>query len=341
MEYLDIFSLVLALILGFMLHRSGLCMVRTVAEILTSRRAYMLAGILKSVLSALSVFMAWSLFTDDRTLFGTNYGLTCWPLLGGFLFGLGAGINGGCAFSTLSQLVNGRIWMLTTLAGFSLGIAGMSFTFANSVSFQVLPPLLNKIPERIRIIILILLVLLFILEIFRLWRSRPKSLTPRERLLSRNYRQSTYSLIIGICGGLLCIFQGNWTYTSMLKKNIQEATFSSDKVIILNLYLFFAVFVGMVLSVLLKGGIQLQLKPTKRILEYLIGGTLMGIGAVLIPGGNDTLILKSIPGLSLHAAPTLAALLCGVAVTLYVRSYVSGKTMKGVCKDDMCMVNDV
>jgi hypothetical protein len=42
----------------------------------------------------------------------------------------------------------------------------------------------------------------------------------------------------------------------------------------------------------------------------------MGAGAVMIPGGNDTLMLKSLPGLSPHAVPAFFALLLGVSVTL-------------------------
>ncbi len=60
LDYLTFISLPLALILGFVIHRSGLCMVRTVAEIYTRHRAYMLAGILKSVLWVLTVLLVWT-----------------------------------------------------------------------------------------------------------------------------------------------------------------------------------------------------------------------------------------------------------------------------------------
>jgi hypothetical protein len=62
----------------------------------------------------------------------------------------------------------------------------------------------------------------------------------------------------------------------------------------------------------------------------------MGVGAVLIPGGNDTLILKSLPGFSPHAIPTFMALLCGIGVTLLFMRLFTGKTLKVVCTDDIC-----
>ena len=104
-------------------------MVKTVAEIYTSQRAYILAGILKSALWALTIFLVWVFVTLDKTPFNGNYRLTYFTLIGGFLFGVGAATNGGCAFSTLGHLANGSIWMLTAIMGFSLGIAGMSLIF--------------------------------------------------------------------------------------------------------------------------------------------------------------------------------------------------------------------
>lgn len=70
--------------------------------------------------------------------------------------------------------------------------------------------------------------------------------------------------------------------------------------------------------------------------RHLIGGTLMGAGAVLIPGGNDTLILKSLPGLSPHAIPAFAALLFGICATLLLMRLFTGKTLRVDCTNDIC-----
>jgi uncharacterized membrane protein YedE/YeeE len=331
------FSLLLAGILGFVLHRSGLCMVRTVAEIFSSRRANMLAGILKTALWVFTVLLIWTFLLGDRNPFNENYALTYPAIVGGFFFGVGAAVNGGCAFSTLSHLVNGKIWMLVTLVGFSFGIAGITFVLGRPVAGQIQPSLLSDAPANLLIVLMILLGILMCLEIYRLWSSRTKNIGFRHLLFFRPYRQSTSSLLIGICGGVLYILHDNWTYTSMLKTRIQGAIISNDHLQLLHFYLFVAVFVGMVVSALLQKSVKLRIKPTKKWVEYLVGGAFMGGGTVLIPGGNDTLILKSIPVLSFHAIPTFAALLCGIAITLYAKRYVSGKTMKVVCNDDICM----
>ena len=42
-------------------------------------------------------------------------------ITGGLIFGVGAVVNGGCAFSTLTQLGAGKVAMVVTLLGFALG----------------------------------------------------------------------------------------------------------------------------------------------------------------------------------------------------------------------------
>ena len=70
--------------------------------------------------------------------------------------------------------------------------------------------------------------------------------------------------------------------------------------------------------------------------RHFIGGTFMGAGAVLIPGGNDALMLKSLPGLSPHAIPAFVALLFGVGVTLIFMRLLTGQTLQVVCTNDIC-----
>jgi hypothetical protein len=66
----------------------------------------------------------------------------------------------------------------------------------------------------------------------------------------------------------------------------------------------------------------------------------MGAGAVLIPGGNDTLILKSLPDLSPHAIPASAAMFCGIGATLLLMRLFTGKALKVDCTDDICRTED-
>jgi len=119
-------SLPLAVLLGFTAHRAGLCMVRTVAEIISTRKAYMLVTILKTVLWVMAVSVSIFLFLPDAAAPNQSSAITAAAIIGGFLFGVGAAVNGGCALSTLGHLANGNIWMLTTIFGFCSGVTGLS-----------------------------------------------------------------------------------------------------------------------------------------------------------------------------------------------------------------------
>jgi hypothetical protein len=43
---------------------------------------------------------------------------------------------------------------------------------------------------------------------------------------------------------------------------------------------------------------------------------MMGVEAVLVPGSNDTLMLRILTSFSLHAIPELVTLLCGIGETV-------------------------
>lgn len=78
-----------------------------------------------------------------------------------------------------------------------------------------------------------------------------------------------------------------------------------------------------------------------RLVQEPHGRRLMGIGAVLIPGGNDTLVLHGIPSLSAHAVPAYLAVLAGVFVTLLAMSWALGTEMKVDCTGDICKVREL
>ena len=167
-------SLPLAVLLGFTAHWAGLCMVRTVAEIISTRKAYMLVTILKTVLWVMAVSVPILLFLPGTATPNRSYAITVASITGGFLFGVGAAVNGGCAFSTLGHLANGNLWMLTTLFGFCIGVAGLAIMAPMIEPRQALTPLIFKAPKPLIFTVLALLWLFLCWEIFRLWKSRAK-----------------------------------------------------------------------------------------------------------------------------------------------------------------------
>jgi uncharacterized membrane protein YedE/YeeE len=331
-------SLSLAALMGFAIHRTSLCTVRTMAEILSSRKAYMLVAVLKAVLWVMAISMPIFIFIPETASSKLSCAVTAAAIIGGFLFGIGAAVNGGCAFSTISHLASGDLWMLTTLLGFCLGVACPSVMGPMIEPCQTVPSLLLVVPKTVFFSAIVLLWLCIIWEIFRLWKSRAKETSWNQLLLSRYYRLSTGALVMGFSGGALYAFHDSWTYTNALKREVQSLWFSIEKPVTIHLILFMALFCGMLLSAWQRGKIRFRWRRIRSWPRHLFGGSLMGAGAVLIPGGNDTLVFKSLPSLSPHALPAFVSMLLGVGVALLIMTFLTGKTVKVSCTHDICRI---
>jgi len=158
---------------------------------------------LKAVLWVMAVSVPILLFLPGTAAPNRSYAITVAAITGGFLFGVGAAVNGGCAFSTLGHLANGNLWMLTTLFGFCIGVAGLSIIVPMIEPSQALTPLLFEVPKPLIYTVLALLWLFLCWEIFRLWKSRAKGNSWIQLFLSRYYRLSTAALVLGFSGGVL------------------------------------------------------------------------------------------------------------------------------------------
>ena len=62
----------------------------------------------------------------------------------------------------------------------------------------------------------------------------------------------------------------------------------------------------------------------------------MGLGAAMVPGGNDVLILHDIPSLSPHAVPAFLAMLVGIAVSLMSMRALGQNIPRIDCAGDIC-----
>src|SRR5205807_1563956 len=93
-----------AAILGFAAHRASVCTVRAVTELTSSRTGYMFLSIAKSSIWVLVVTLPFFWLMPAASAKLSGWRLTDMALLGGFIFGVGAGFNGACAYSTMARL---------------------------------------------------------------------------------------------------------------------------------------------------------------------------------------------------------------------------------------------
>ena len=206
-----VFAILLAAVIGFAVHRASLCNVKAVAELLTSKRAHMLGSFLKTMLWVIAVTFAIEFFFQPVSARPLHlWGFSLRALAGGFVFGVGAAVNGGCALGTLGRLGSGELRMLFTLLGLVVGLAGGGYAQVRKwlpapegVDFGL------SMPPVLAIVVTAMLFLWALWELRRLWRKRNPSSTWREQVLSPGYRLSTAALLLGVANGVLFALFGS------------------------------------------------------------------------------------------------------------------------------------
>lgn len=323
---------------GFVAHRASLCTVRAVAEVLNAGTAHMLASFFKAALWAALVYGLLLLLLTPQTARFPAFEPRALAVAGGFLFGLGAAFNGGCSYSTLQRIADGDLAGLASIAGMVLGVLAWSALDARLAITQ--PVQVTALWTQIGAVapwLLGVLALLGAAELVRLWRTKPDSARPLRLLSAPSYRVGTAAAVIGVCAGLLYAIVGAWSYTGTLRRAIDAMYRLLPSPAALNWMLFAAVLVGMLASSLQRGSFALRWRPRGALAPRLAGGTLMGLGASLVPGGNDTLILTGLPALSGWAVSAYLALVGGVAAGLWLQRLRGAPYPNVTCVDGVCV----
>jgi uncharacterized membrane protein YedE/YeeE len=337
-----IFAIALAFLLGFAAHRASICTVRAVAEIMSSRSGSIFLSIGKSMLWVWVLVISVFAFMPAAGVELSGWSLTSTAVLGGFLFGVGAAINGGCAYSTMARFVDGDGKMLATIIGFAIGV--FCFVTLAKWGWLALPApapalvgsLLGGKWARVWVTVLACAFVAWSLyEIIRLWRTRPADARFIALVLAPRYRLSTAAALVGLPGALLLLIYGPISYTATFELIIQGALGMQGWPSAMRTILLFAVMAGMLFSTLQRGTFRIDWRPRSSWLLNLSAGVCMGLGTALAPGGNDALLLYGIPVLSPSAVPTFTALTFGVALGLVAMRRWFGIEPRVKCQNDI------
>ncbi len=326
---LNAIALLCVVLIGFAAHRASLCNVRAVAEVMSTGRAHMLWSLLQSVLwmAALTGLLVLAFGLAPRpTLTRTPIE---WAALGGVLFGVGAAVNGGCSLSTLHRLADGDLGMLATLAGFVAGVWASLGLFPEGALMRLLPEsalmrLLPAVSPWLRWPDLAPWVggLLFgwaLWQLRELWlRAQHGTATPLwRRVLAPTYHLSVAAALMGLAAGLLYATQGAWSYSNFLRGEVLHRAAHTTAPSAWHGILVLGLLAGMLVSALERG--SLAWRQPQRLTgwaRHAGGGALMGLGAALVPGGNDTLLLGGLPSLAPAAVAAYVSMVLGIALML-------------------------
>ncbi|MHC2791171.1 putative membrane protein YedE/YeeE [Mesorhizobium jarvisii] len=318
-------SLLMGLILGVSAHRAGLCTVKAVAEVMTSRRGWFLWSFLKAALWVTGLVGLYGVM-------GGGIALRQWPLdwiavLGGLIFGLGAGANGACVFSTLARLAEGHGVMLLTLAGWAIGIAAVHLILPDLPRQSNLA---NPLPAW----------MLLILGPWMIWEgARILQRLMREgwgQIGAAHWPLSLSVALVAVANFGLLSLDGAWSFTSTLICSVKAAPLVSCANDARLWLISSAAILGMTGSAFWRGSFRLRRVRAGAALRHSLSGLAMGAGAALIPGGNDGLILFGLPALSPHALPALASIVTGTALSMVAMRAFDWPMSTIRCEADIC-----
>ncbi|OBT06439.1 hypothetical protein A9265_16565 [Vibrio cyclitrophicus] len=289
---LFILALLCIFLLGYLAQTTGLCMVRGVKEAINGSPMFIIAIVFSGSL-------AWVSMGLGSVVEGRQLSIAFWPslfsLLGGFLFGIGAAINSGCGVSTVSRLARGEVVMLATIFGWF-------------VAWLVFAPVLPSELKGARLVLSEFSRYVFLGSI-------SFTIVVSCYFMNAVNRKLWLSMLgIGLTAGFVFLYEPHWTPSGLLKSmgtslwhGRAEAWPSSERFILM-----ISLLVGMVSAALFTGSFSLRLSSIRRFGKHLVAGMLMGFGAVMAGGGNDTQLLVAMPVLSLAGGFSVLSIIIGI-----------------------------
>jgi hypothetical protein len=243
------------------------------------------------------VLVTLSLSWPSHLMLPTDMPVSGRIVAGGILLGLGALINGGCYLGSISYLGTGNVNFLFTLLGIGLSTRWTGLTMRSTMNGMTGTP--DKWVAATGLIGFLVVLLLA-------WRSR-RPATRGFRFPLRGVWPWQYAAACcGVIAALLFACSPYWTYGHAIEALAHVDSQSLDwgqQVPAV------AMFLGVGGGALLAGRFVLVRPTMARALRCLAGGAVMAYGASCIPGGNDALLLWSIPGLTLYGFVAYAVML--------------------------------
>ncbi|MFQ3594668.1 MAG: YeeE/YedE thiosulfate transporter family protein [Sphingomonadaceae bacterium] len=293
-------ALALVFLMGFATQRGGTCLVAGIGAWMDHGRPDMLLAMLVAALAAGTILWVASLAGTPPPL-AASVAPGILTVAGGIVLGLGAMVNGACVFGSVARFGSGQIVYLLTPAGY----------LAGEVALARFPPLLEASGLRPLEPMAGALMAAGLLVAILLWLAAGPGTNVRPPLLHRMATSpSVATCVIGVAFAPLLLIAGPWTWPELVRELVAEPGKAAlaQRVSLLLTLLLGAAWGGWRGHRGRPAGIA-----AGQALRCLSGGALLALGARLVPGSNDHLLLLGLPFLLPHALVALAAMAAAVS----------------------------
>lgn len=307
-------------VMGFAIQRGGTCTVAAMNEIIDTRGCSRLLAMVEA-----SVWVCGGLqiaqVLDLLPIMPGGFRADSLTVAGGALLGLGALINGACAFGAIARLGSGQWAYLATPVGFYAGCLGFAAWWPSPPhrALETGSPVLHASSG---------VAALFV--VFVAWRVIRPLLPGRSAgavagLANRIWQPHTATTVIGITFLLMMLLAGAWSYTDVLADLARGMASGVVPRGVLGL----ALLGGAMLGGMTSGGLRATSVSLGQMARCFLGGAMMGWGSLLIPGGNDGLLLVGMPLLWPYAWLAFAAMCLAIGSGLLMRRLLSEPATRG------------
>jgi len=324
-----VISALCAGVMGFAIQRGATCTVAAVDEVVSKRRFQRLISMMEAslwVVGGLLIAQALHLLG----MMPAGYPIGWLTVIGGILLGVGAFVNRACVFGAIARLGSGEWSYIATPIGFYAGCVSLKYLYAAPAHQKLAygsPVLEAPFWVAALFVGLMLVRVIWALragsedETMRGWWSRVK-----HALTKRIWSPHAATTVIGISFFFMLLLVGAWSYTDVLA----ELALGMSRNLIARILLLLALFAGAMLGGCTAGRFRHVRITFAQSMKCFVGGALMGWGSLLIPGGNDGLILVGIPLLWPYAWLAFLTMCVSIAAAQLMQKAWTGPVSPGV-----------
>lgn len=304
--------LLLAFAFGWSIRRSSICVVRAMQRWIVRGKPDVVLSLASCAAWGTLVLLplAWWYGAPFSLAPALAVGL---PLVAGAaLFGIGAAINGGCSFGTVSRIGGGEASILLALPGYAAGVellraigpmrgAGVPSPFGMS--------------GPLGIAVLLAAVALVSRELAAIAGGRYGG-NDAAALRRRHVRR--WLAVMSVSGALLFGIEHRSVFGDAVIPTVRWALGRGAAPEAAGLLILGAVLAGSVCAAIARGDWRWQRPRLRASTESFAGGAIMGAGTTMIAGGNDFLVLYGIPSGALEALAAIPVMLAATAAALWI-----------------------
>lgn len=296
-----------ALVIGYSINQGGTCGVAAAQDLVERRRIDLFAGFAVATGVAGIVCLPALWLSGAQAHLGDVAPIEPRLFIGAVLLAWGAVLNDACLLGSLWRLGNGEMRLLALPLGLAVG-----FILANLIPGGLAPHLAPSTfghpgAAGFGVIVGSGVVLTLALLVLKRYGLRQSDRWPL----------ATAMAILGAAGALLYVVQPGWSYADAVRRGVSPlmAMMASGWGGAIAALL---TAVGAMASAVRLHAFKPGWPTIGGVARSLGGGILMALGTTMIPGGNDTLLLASVPAGSISGAVAYTVMTLVVVATIAI-----------------------